>query len=53
MCDYSLEMYGSRPAREGEHYVTTRFPSGVRPFVLPTSPELPPSRFDVAQVSVM
>ena len=28
MCDYSLEMYGSRPAREGEYYVTTRFPSG-------------------------
>ena len=28
MCDYSLEMYGSRPAREGELYVTTRFPSG-------------------------
>jgi hypothetical protein len=25
MCDYSLEMYGSRPAREGEIYVTTRF----------------------------
>ena len=28
MCDSSLEMYGSRPAREGEYYVTTRFPSG-------------------------
>lgn len=28
MCDYSLEMYASRPARESEHYVTTRFPSG-------------------------
>ena len=28
MCDYSLEMYASRPAREGEKYVTTRFPSG-------------------------
>ena len=28
MCDYSLEMYASRPAREGERYVTTRFPSG-------------------------
>ncbi len=28
MCDYSLEMYGSRPAREGERYITTRFPSG-------------------------
>ena len=28
MCDYSLEMYASRPAREGEIYQTTRFPSG-------------------------
>jgi hypothetical protein len=28
MCDYSLEMYGSRPAREFERYETTRFPSG-------------------------
>jgi hypothetical protein len=23
MCDYSLEVYGSRPAREGERYVTS------------------------------
>lgn len=28
MCDYSLEAFGSRPAREFERYVTTRFPSG-------------------------
>jgi hypothetical protein len=28
MCDYSLEMYESRPARAGEIYVTSRFPSG-------------------------
>src|SRR5580658_4421120 len=28
MCDYSLEMYGSRPARETERYVTTRFTTG-------------------------
>jgi|GEM_PF-549381 len=28
MCDYSLEMYTSRPARESEKYTTTRFPSG-------------------------
>ena len=28
MCDYSLEMYASRPARAGEKYVTTRFSSG-------------------------
>ena len=27
MCDYSLEMYRSRPARVGEQYVTSRFPS--------------------------
>lgn len=29
MCDYSLEMFGSRPAREGERYVTTRFSTGT------------------------
>lgn len=29
MCDYSLEVYGSRPAREGEKYLTARFPSGT------------------------
>lgn len=28
MCDYSLEMYRSRPARVGEQYVTTQFASG-------------------------
>ena len=28
MCDYSLEMYASRPARQSESYTTTRFPSG-------------------------
>jgi hypothetical protein len=28
MCDYSLEFYASRQARENEIYVTTRFPSG-------------------------
>ena len=28
MCDYSLEMYGSRPAREDERYVVHRFASG-------------------------
>ena len=37
MCDYSLEVYGSRPAREGERYVTSRFPSGT---IGLTSPEL-------------
>src|SRR6202453_4900092 len=28
MCDYLFGMYVSRAAREGEIYVTTRFPSG-------------------------
>ncbi len=28
MCDYSLETYSSRPAREFERYVTRRFASG-------------------------
>jgi len=38
MCDYSLEMYGSRPAREGELYMTTRFPSGSIGFAAPGDP---------------
>jgi hypothetical protein len=29
MCDYSLEVYGTQPAREGEKYVSARFPSGT------------------------
>ncbi len=29
MCDFSLEVYGTQPAREGEKYVTSRFPSGT------------------------
>lgn len=29
MCDYSLEMFGTRPAREAERYVTTRFRTGT------------------------
>lgn len=41
MCDYSLEMYGSRPAREGELYVTTRFPSGSIGFAAPGDPRTP------------
>ncbi len=28
MCEYSLELYRSRPARKGERYVTHRFPTG-------------------------
>ena len=35
MCDYSLEHYHSRPARQGEEYVTNRFPSGSIGFVTP------------------
>jgi hypothetical protein len=35
MCDYSLEMYASRPAREGETYILTRFPSGSMGFASP------------------
>jgi hypothetical protein len=33
MCDYSLEMYQSRPARQGEEYVSNKFPSGSVGFV--------------------
>jgi len=29
MCDFSLEMYRTRLAREGETYKTARFPSGT------------------------
>jgi hypothetical protein len=32
-------MYGSRPAREGETYVTTRFPSGTIGFISPGDPK--------------
>jgi len=39
MCDYSIEMYGSRPAREGERYQTTRFPSGTIGLTAPGHPE--------------
>lgn len=35
MCDYSLEMYQSRPARHGEEYISNRFPSGSIGFVSP------------------
>jgi hypothetical protein len=33
MCDYSLEMYQSRPAQVGEEYISNRFPSGSVGFV--------------------
>ncbi len=35
MCDYSLEAYRSRPAWEGERYVTSRFTSGSIGFIAP------------------
>jgi len=35
MCDYSLEAYRSRPARQGEQYTTHRFPSGTVGCVAP------------------
>src|SRR5688572_28331624 len=35
MCDYSLEAFRSRPAREGEQYVTSRFTSGSVGFIAP------------------
>ena len=41
MCDYSWEMYGSRPAREGERYVSTRVPSGSVGFAAPGDPRVP------------
>ncbi len=39
MCDYSLEMYRSRPARAGERYETHRFASGTVGFVDPQDKE--------------
>jgi hypothetical protein len=38
MCDYSLESYQSRPAREGEEYVSSRFPSNSVGFISPGDP---------------
>ncbi|HVZ06062.1 hypothetical protein [Hyphomicrobium sp.] len=35
MCDYSLEMYRSRPAQEGEEYISNKFPTGSVGFVAP------------------
>ena len=35
MCDYSLEMYRSRPAEAGETYQTHRFTSGSIGFITP------------------
>ncbi|HEY8194505.1 MAG TPA: hypothetical protein VIF13_05610 [Hyphomicrobium sp.] len=35
MCDYSLEMYRSRPAQQGEEYISNKFPTGSVGFVAP------------------
>lgn len=35
MCDYSLEMYRSRPAQKGEEYISNKFPTGSVGFVAP------------------
>jgi hypothetical protein len=35
MCDYSLEVYRSRPAQAGETYETRCFPSGTVGFIAP------------------
>ena len=35
MCDYSLEIYRSRPAVQGEQYTLHRFRSGTIGFVAP------------------
>ncbi len=40
MCDYSLEMYRSRPAVAGERYETRRFTSGSIGFVSPGAPDV-------------
>lgn len=40
MCDYSLEMYRSKPAVQGEEYVTRRFASGSIGFVSAGEPDV-------------
>ena len=39
MCDYSLELYRSRPATQEEQYTLHRFPSGTMGFVAGTDCE--------------
>ena len=41
MCDYSLEMYQSRPAQQGEEYISNRFRSGSVGFVSPAISQSP------------
>jgi hypothetical protein len=38
MCDFSLELYRSRPAQAGERYETRRFASGSIGFIAPGDP---------------
>jgi hypothetical protein len=35
VCDFSLEMYQSRPAQQGEEYISNKFPTGTVGFVSP------------------
>ncbi|HSR54131.1 MAG TPA: hypothetical protein VLV83_25155 [Acidobacteriota bacterium] len=39
MCDFSLELYRSRPAQRGERYQTHRFPSGAIGLISPQDTE--------------
>ena len=39
MCDYSLELYRSRPATQEEQYTLHRFPSGTMGFIAGTDCE--------------
>jgi hypothetical protein len=55
MCDYSLEIYRSRPAVTGERYETHRFTSGSIGFVSPGAPDVAvcmacDTRLEVAQI---
>lgn len=40
MCDYSLEVYRSRPAQAGERYQTHLFSSGTIGFIAPGDPSV-------------
>lgn len=40
-CDYSLEMYLTEDAKQGETYTLTRFGSGSLGFTKPTAPDAP------------
>ena len=40
MCDYSLEHYQSRPAKQGETFTLNRFPSGSIGFIAKDAPSV-------------